>query len=337
MLEELVADARERGDPWIVGRLFFLAEVEVLSGDWDRAARLVRRDDGARTPDGLGQFSSAVPQHPRPDSCLSRRGRASTNRDTRLAPGRGPDRHRGLRVPTRSGAGDVRALRGRRRSRLVTRRAPCSRGGWTWTNIAPRSQAPSQSRRSSASATFGPRSVCFIVLEEHAAGSDTAARALAHRARALLHASRGDQERAIAELEAGGRRAGTAARGESVRAGADTSRARDGATPGAAKACRAGHARALRRDLRGLGARLWLEKGRSELRRIGGRTASQDQLSETERQIVELVVAGRRNRDVAADLNLSPNTVAWNLSKIYRKLGVSSRTELAARVGATPE
>ena len=35
MLEELVADARERGDPWIVGRLFFLAEVEVLSGDWD--------------------------------------------------------------------------------------------------------------------------------------------------------------------------------------------------------------------------------------------------------------------------------------------------------------
>ena len=68
-----------------------------------------------------------------------------------------------------------------------------------------------------------------------------------------------------------------------------------------------------------------------ELRRIGGRTSSDSELSETERQIVELVVAGHKNRDVAAELSLSPNTVAWNLSKVYRKLGVSSRTELAAR------
>src|SRR5205809_350108 len=86
-----------------------------------------------------------------------------------------------------------------------------------------------------------------------------------------------------------------------------------------------------------LGARVWSEKARSELRRIGGRTPSDGELSETERRIVELVVAGRRNSDVAAELSLSPNTVAWNLSKIYRKLGVSSRTELAARVAATRE
>jgi DNA-binding NarL/FixJ family response regulator len=37
---------------------------------------------------------------------------------------------------------------------------------------------------------------------------------------------------------------------------------------------------------------------------------------------------------VAGELSLSPNTVAWNLSKVYRKLGVTSRTELAARIGA---
>ena len=43
-------------------------------------------------------------------------------------------------------------------------------------------------------------------------------------------------------------------------------------------------------------------------------------------------MAGRKNRDVATELSLSPNTVAWNLSKIYRKMGVSSRTELAALV-----
>ena len=84
-----------------------------------------------------------------------------------------------------------------------------------------------------------------------------------------------------------------------------------------------------------LGARLWEGRARAELRRIGGRTASDGELSETERRIVELVVAGRRNREVAAELSLSPNTVAWNLSKVYRKLGVSSRTELAARIAAT--
>jgi DNA-binding NarL/FixJ family response regulator len=47
------------------------------------------------------------------------------------------------------------------------------------------------------------------------------------------------------------------------------------------------------------------------------------------------VVAGWRNGDVAAELSLSPNTVAWNLSKVYRKLGVCSRTELAAHVSTT--
>ena len=75
----------------------------------------------------------------------------------------------------------------------------------------------------------------------------------------------------------------------------------------------------------------------SELRRIGGRMASGEQLSETERQIVELVVTGRRNREVADELSLSPNTVAWNLSKIYRKLGVTSRTELAAHIAASQQ
>ena len=38
---------------------------------------------------------------------------------------------------------------------------------------------------------------------------------------------------------------------------------------------------------------------------------------------------GRTNREVAATLHLSPRTVEWNLSKVYRKLDVRSRTELA--------
>ena len=105
---------------------------------------------------------------------------------------------------------------------------------------------------------------------------------------------------------------------------------------------RAHHKRAARETLElaaesfdRLGARLWEAKARAELRRIGGRAAPKSDLSETERQIVALVVAGRTNREAAAELHLSPNTVAWNLSKIYRKLGVRSRTELAARIAAT--
>jgi DNA-binding CsgD family transcriptional regulator len=101
---------------------------------------------------------------------------------------------------------------------------------------------------------------------------------------------------------------------------------------------RSGEKRAARETLEGalrtferLGARLWAERARGELRRIGGRAASSGQLSETEERIVALVCAGRTNEQVARELSLSAKTVAWNLSKVYRKLGVRSRTELAAR------
>jgi DNA-binding CsgD family transcriptional regulator len=82
-----------------------------------------------------------------------------------------------------------------------------------------------------------------------------------------------------------------------------------------------------------LGAQVYAERARSELARIGGRTAAAGgELSETERRIAELVAQGRSNKEVAAALSLSPKTVEWNLSKVYAKLGVRSRAELAARV-----
>ena len=172
-------------------------------------------------------------------------------------------------------------------------------------------------------------------IDQRAAGGDLALRPLALRNRGLLLASQGDSERAIASLE-------TAALAPEPPQGVNPFElARTLLALGAVQR-RAQHKRAARESLQRagdlferLGARVWLEKARSELRRIGGRTASDDQLSETERQIVELVVAGRRNSDVAAELSLSTNTVAWNLSKVYRKMGVSSRTELAARMAAS--
>lgn len=79
-----------------------------------------------------------------------------------------------------------------------------------------------------------------------------------------------------------------------------------------------------------LGAPLWAQRARRELRRIGGRSSPREGLSGTEAEIVELVVAGRSNKEVAQALHLSTKTVEWNLSKVYRRLGVRSRTELAA-------
>jgi DNA-binding CsgD family transcriptional regulator len=88
-----------------------------------------------------------------------------------------------------------------------------------------------------------------------------------------------------------------------------------------------------------LGARLWSERTRAELGRIGGRApATPGVLTPTEERVAALVAAGRTYREVADALFISPKTVQWNLSKIYRKLGVRSRAELAAKhaAGETP-
>jgi ATP/maltotriose-dependent transcriptional regulator MalT len=78
------------------------------------------------------------------------------------------------------------------------------------------------------------------------------------------------------------------------------------------------------------GARIWCQRAQRELGRIGGRsTPAGGQLSATESAIARLVAAGSSNKEVATALHLSAKTVEWNLSKIYRKLGVRSRTDLA--------
>jgi len=53
------------------------------------------------------------------------------------------------------------------------------------------------------------------------------------------------------------------------------------------------------------------------------------ELTQTERRIAALVADGRTNHEIAERLRLRPKTVEWNLTKIYRKLNVRSRTELA--------
>ena len=83
-----------------------------------------------------------------------------------------------------------------------------------------------------------------------------------------------------------------------------------------------------------LGAPLWAAKAEAEVGRIGGRTAGGDELTDTERQVAEHVALGLRNREVAERLYISVRTVEANLSRVYAKLGVRSRTELAGRLKA---
>jgi DNA-binding CsgD family transcriptional regulator len=101
---------------------------------------------------------------------------------------------------------------------------------------------------------------------------------------------------------------------------------------------RAKHKRASRDSLQQavqvferLGAPLWAERARAELARIGLRPPAPLGLTPTEERVAEMVAAGHTNREVAQALFLSVHTVEDNLTRIYRKLGIRSRTELAAQ------
>jgi DNA-binding CsgD family transcriptional regulator len=79
-----------------------------------------------------------------------------------------------------------------------------------------------------------------------------------------------------------------------------------------------------------LGAPLWADRAEAELARIGGRPPAPLELTAAERSVADLVSTGRTNQEVADALFISRSTVQAHLKHIFRKLGVRSRTELAA-------
>ena len=80
-----------------------------------------------------------------------------------------------------------------------------------------------------------------------------------------------------------------------------------------------------------LGAAIWAENARVELARVSGRRASVGALTATEERVAELVAQGLTNKAVAKELFVTDRTVEGHLTRIYAKLGIRSRSELARR------
>ncbi|MGW3348877.1 helix-turn-helix transcriptional regulator [Nonomuraea rubra] len=87
-----------------------------------------------------------------------------------------------------------------------------------------------------------------------------------------------------------------------------------------------------------LGAEPWAERARTELAATGvhaaepgppAASAALSTLTSQELQVVRLAATGATNRQIGAQLFLSPRTVGFHLYKAYPKLGISSRAELA--------
>ena len=89
-----------------------------------------------------------------------------------------------------------------------------------------------------------------------------------------------------------------------------------------------------------MGAEAFAERARRELQATGeivrARTVeTRDDLTAQEREIAELARDGLSNPEIGARLFLSPRTVEWHLRKVFGKLGIHRRRELAERVVPT--
>lgn len=150
------------------------------------------------------------------------------------------------------------------------------------------------------------------------------------RCRALLYAARGDLEAAI--------EVGERALTEHLRLGMPLERARTLLVLGRLQR-RYGKRRAAKGYLQEavstfdeLGATLWADKARGELRRLGLHPGESIELTPSERRVAELAAGGLTNREVASAMLVSPKTVEANLARVYQKLGIRSRAELGQRM-----
>lgn len=157
--------------------------------------------------------------------------------------------------------------------------------------------------------------------------------ALGARCRAILHAAADDHPAAVAAAEEALEHHGRAAELPFERARAllvlGTSLRRVRRRADARRAL--GEALSLFQRME---CRIWADRAREELGRIGGRAGSQGGLTPSERRVVDLAAGGATNKEISAILTVSVHTVEAHLSHAFVKLGVTRRAQLAGRLAS---
>ncbi len=163
-----------------------------------------------------------------------------------------------------------------------------------------------------------------------AAFDDPWQRAIGARSRALLAAARGDMETSIREFD----------RALAAHDELEMPLERARTLLGYGTALRRTKSKRVAREkleealriFKSLGAAAWVSRAESELSRIAPAAPGIGVLTPTETRVAELVANGRTNKEAAAELFLSVKTIEANLSRIYDKLHVRSRSELVGHL-----
>jgi DNA-binding CsgD family transcriptional regulator len=330
--EEVRAALHERDDPFEANLLALLALLEWRAGDWGRAAALA---DEARAMHEQSGWIGLSPLQAWPRTVIAAH-RGDPDEARELA-GEALAGAEAAGIATSTGSfrwvlGAIELGRGDRGAALPhLRRARELREGLDLLEPNNRLELPDLLDALAGVGEVDEAEAVLAPWEERARGLDRAwALAAAARTRGVLLAARGDSAAALAAFER--------ALAEHDRAQDPFQRARTLLALGTAQR-RAKLRGAARRTLgealaafEALPAPLWAAQARAELARIGGRSASGDELTPTERRVAGLVAEGKPTKEVAQALFVSPKTVEKHLSRIYAKLGVRSRAELAHRL-----
>jgi DNA-binding CsgD family transcriptional regulator len=170
--------------------------------------------------------------------------------------------------------------------------------------------------------------VAISVLRRQGASGRPEAAVAADRCQALLSAARGDVDEALGVLRKVVEQPGSECPFEAARSRLALGQVyrRAGYKGMASEALNAAAV-----AFEELGIPRWAQRARDEAGRVGLHPTTST-LTETERRVAELVGSGRSNQETAAELFMSVKTVEANLTRVYRKLSVRSRTELANRL-----
>ncbi len=331
-LEESYERGVALGHSWRVVHLGFLAELELRAGNWDRASTHARAcEELGRSPGGADAEAWGAGARTQVEAHLGHVDAAVGAGELASRLARAIGFHWGL---TRSelALGFLHLSAGQEAAALehllpqLEERAAVS--------LHPSLVARTLSNTIEAlvgTGELGEAESLAARLEEHARAMPVpSAIAAAARCRALVLAQGGDLEGARASIED--------ALAAHARLREPLELARTYLTQGSIerRAKQKAEARdALRRAeaiFAELGAGLWLERARRDLARTGLARSLDRELTPTELRVAELAAAGAHNKEIAGALFVSVKSVEANLSRVYAKLGIRSRVELAAQL-----